>query len=126
MYHAEVTEDNHIVRNYTGLSLTTFKKRLGVHNQTFNDPTVSQTSLSKHIWELKKNNIEYTLKWRLVDQAKPFPPVTGICSLCIREKFYIMFFPNQADLNSRNEMFNNCRHKQSQLLIEKERKRKPG
>ena len=126
VYHATVTEENQIVRNYTGLTSTTFKKRLGVHTQTFNDPTVSQTSLSKHIWELKKKNIEYTLKWRLVDRAKPFSPVTGICALCIREKFYIMFRPNQADLNSRNEMFNNCRHKQSQLLVEKERKRKPG
>ena len=37
-----------------------------------------------------------------------------------------MFRPSQADLNSRNEMFNNCRHKQAKLLIEKERKRKPG
>ena len=118
MYHATVTEDNQTVRNYTGLSSTTFKKRLGVHNQTFND--------CQHNWELKENEIEYTLKWRLVDRAKPFSPVTGICALCTREKFYIIFFPNQADLNSRNEMFNNCRHKQSQLLIEKERKRKPG
>jgi hypothetical protein len=126
VYHAVVKDANHTVRNYTGLSSTTFKQRLGVHTQTFNDQTVSQTSLSKHIWDLKKKNIEYTLSWRLVDRAKPFSPVTGTCALCTREKFYIMFRPSQADLNGRNEMYNNCRHKQAKLLIQKERKRKPG
>ena len=32
-----------------GFSSTEFKKGLVVHRQTFNDPTVSQTSLSKYI-----------------------------------------------------------------------------
>ena len=126
MFLLTVTEEDQTARNYTGLTSTTFKARLGVHNQSFRDRDVNQTSLSKHIWELKDKNIKHTVSWRMVDKAKPFSPVTGVCALCIKEKFYIMFRPTQADLNSRSEIYSNCRHKQAKLLIEKERTRKPG
>jgi hypothetical protein len=126
IYHATVLQEDQTKNHYTGLTSTTFKARLGVHHQSFRDEEVNQTSLSKHIWDLKRKNIKYELGWEMVDRAKPFSPVTGVCALCIKEKYYIMFRPNQANLNSRNEIYSNCRHKRAALLIKKEKKRNPG
>lgn len=128
IYCATVTEEDQSTRTYTGLTSTTFKARLGVHHQSFRDKEVNQTSLSKHIWDLKSKNIKHTVSWALVDRAKPYSPITGLCNLCIKEKYYIMFRPTQANLNSRSEIYSNCRHKKSVLLIgkEKKKKRNPG
>ena len=53
IYQATVKSPTLETKTYIGLSSTEFKKRLGVHTQSFNDPTVNQTSLSKYIHELK-------------------------------------------------------------------------
>ena len=58
------------------------------------------------------------VSWRVLEKnIPPFNPVTGKCQLCIREKFYIIFKPHLASLNQRQEIFSNCRHKKSKLLI---------
>ena len=124
VYQTTVAQADQTTKTYIGATSTDFKARLGVHIQSFKNENINQTSLSKHIWELKKKGIDYTVSWKLVDKAKPFSPVSGVCSLCIREKFYIVFRPAQAELNSRNEMYANCRHKISKLLIPRESKRK--
>ena len=127
-----VAQADQTSKNYIGLTSCEFKARLAVHTQSFKDEELNQTSLSKHIHNLKKNNIDYTVTWKLVDRAQPFSPISGTCALCIKEKFYIMFRPTQAELNSRSEIYANCRHKRSKLLIpppppkKKKRKRKFG
>ena len=126
IYVATVTQDDQTKNHYTGLCSTTFKARLGIHKQSIKNEAINQTSLSKFIWKLKQKNIQYTLSWKLIDRAKPFSPITGSCALCLREKFYIMFSPASADLNSRSEIYCNCRHKQTVLLIKRERKKAPG
>ena len=108
---------------YIGLCSTDFKKRLAVHKHSFISED-NQTSLSKHIKKLKNRNIDYELSWKLVTKAKPFSPVSGICNLCIKEKFYILFHPEMATLNDRNEIYTNCRHKKPVLLVKKNRERK--
>ena len=50
-------------------------------------------------------------------------PIYGICILCNREIFYILFHPELSDLNSRSEFYSHCRHIKSKLLIKKERKK---
>ena len=55
--------------------------------------------------------------------SRTIRPISGKYVLFIKEKFYIMFRPTSADLNSRSEIFSNCRDKISKLLI-KERERK--
>ena len=128
VYEAKVTQDDQTQNFYTGLCSTTFKTRFGIHKNSFKNEEDNQTSLSKFIWSLKNKNLSYKLSWKLMDQATPFSPVSGNCALCTREKFYILFKPTSADLNSRNEIYNNCRHKIAVLLIKRERKRKkaPG
>ena len=124
VYECSVTQNNQKVNKYTGLCSTNFKARLAVHNQTFRDETVSKTSLSRFIWDLKRKNIKYSLSWRILDRGTPFSPVTGKCNLCTKEKFHIMFRPEGADINCRQEIFSACSHKKSRLLIPIERGRK--
>ena len=125
IYEATVTQDDQTKNCYTGLCSTEFKKRLGIHKHSFVSED-NQTSLSKFIWKLKEKHIGYEISWKLMDQAQPFSPISGKCALCIKEKFYIIFRPTSADLNSRSEIFSNCRHKSSKLLIKRARKKPPG
>ena len=54
-----------------------------------------------------------------VPLLKPFED-----DLCIKEKFHILFSPESATINSRDEVYSACRHKHSLLLIPRERKKK--
>ena len=98
-----------------------------MHKQSFKSENISQTSLSKFIWKLKKKGIKYETTWKIQDRGVPFNPLTNKCRLCTKEKFYILFKPERADINSRDEIFTPCCHRKSKLLIPPERKKKgPG
>ena len=75
-----------------------------------------RASLSKYIWELKKGNIQYTVTWKKLANARVFNPVNKSCQLCLREKYLIIFNPEGATLNRRSELFNTCRHRLRDLL----------
>ena len=100
IYQATVSQPNHDPKTYIGLTSTDFKARLGNHKQSFINPDTNQTSLSKYILELKDNQMEPKVSWKLVDRGKLFPPVTGVCQLCTKEAFYIIFKPEMAELNT--------------------------
>ena len=90
----------------------TFKKRFNAHNSDFrHSKNRKKTMLSKYVWHLKDNNIPYELSWSILGKAKSFNPVTGVCRLCLLEKYFIMFNSKDATLNSRDELYNPCRHK---------------
>ena len=111
-------------KTYIGLCSTDFKARLGVHRDSFKNPhkTNIQTSLSKHIHQLKaKNIIEPVVSWKLIDRGRTYSPITNVCQLCTREAYYIIFHPDSASLNSRSELFSACRHKKSKLLFPPEK-----
>ena len=74
------------------------------------------TTLSKHIWKLKGMNAPYDISWEILSRARVFNPVTRSCQLCLREKYLIMFQPESATLNSRDELFSTCRHRLKMLL----------
>ena len=74
------------------------------------------TTLSLHIWDLKDKGEDYVIEWKLIGRAQPFSPVSGTCNLCTLEKYHILFNPNQATLNKREEFTNFCLHKQKLLL----------
>ena len=124
IYQAKVTQPNAEEKTYIGLCSTEFKARLGVHTQSFNDPEVNQTSLSHYIHELKERQIEPTVSWKIVDRGQTYSPINGVCQLCTREAFHIIFHPESAELNSRSEIFSACRHKKSKLLFPPVRKKK--
>ena len=127
IYQATITQEDQTKNHYTGLCSTNFKARLAVHKQSFKSENISQTSLSKFIWKLKKKGIKYETTWKIQDRGVPFNPLTNKCRLCTKEKFYILFKPERADINSRDEIFTPCCHRKSKLLIPPERKKKgPG
>ena len=117
VYQATVSQPNENPKTYIGLTSTDFKARLGNHKQSFINPDSNQTSLSKYILEQKGKGIQPTVSWKLVDRGKVFSPVTGVCQLCTKEAFFIIFKPEMAELNARSELFSSCRHKKSALLF---------
>ena len=50
----------------------------------------------------------------MIDRAQPFNPITGQCRLCNLERFFIIFQPEKATLNSNLE--DKCPHKWPKLL----------
>ena len=117
VYRAELTRhDDNTKHTQTGCTVQ-FKQRHRSHRDSFSDPTKNQTSLSQYIWKhLKPNNISYDIKWDVVERGAPFNPSTGMCLLCLKEKYNIMKYPEGASLNQRNEFFSPCYHKDPQLI----------
>ena len=117
IYQATVTPENENSENSIGLTARTFKERWDEHKTSFRHERYAQeTTLSGYIWKLKKENKNFNISWKIVCRASPFSPVTGQCNLCTIEKWFIIFKPEMASLNSRNELGSHCRHKQSMLL----------
>ena len=52
----------------------------------------------------------------MVGKARPYSPSTDMCRLCLLEKSLMMMKPAWAELNNRDEFFNNCLHKSKLLL----------
>ena len=65
IYKATVTTNNtNDTKHYIGMTATTFKERYANHTSSFRHKKDSnKTELSKHIWKLKENNQDYTIKW---------------------------------------------------------------
>ena len=117
IYRATVNEEDGGVNTYTGLTCNELKTRWGAHKHSFNNLDANQTTLSSYLHELNRKKVNYDLTWEIIDHARPFNPVTGICALCMREFFYIAFNLDGASLNLRSEMFSSCRYKRRMLLI---------
>ena len=125
MYGAEVTRlDTNTTATYTGLSSPPFKNRVRGHlqdikNHNPSDPDChrSGTRLSRHVGELKTQNVPYRIDWKIIKETKTaYNPATNYCKLCTMEKYLIMFNPDDAKLNLRSEFFSHCRHKTQHLL----------
>ena len=124
-HNPDTNEDTQATETYTGITANTFKIRHGGHKSNFtHQKEAGATMLSSFIWNLKKKNIPYRIDWSVLGQAAPYNQVTGVCRLCLSEKYEILFFPENATLNQRSEFFTHCRHKESVLLVPKNRKRK--
>ena len=102
---------------YTGLTGGKFKDRWYKHSSDMrHEKDRNNTSLSAHVWELRDNNINFTLEWDFIEMAPTFNPVTKRCRLCLKEKFHIMYNRSSSSLNKRQEIFNTCRHRKQRLL----------
>ena len=121
IYRAEVKDENSNSKTYTGLTSNTFKMRYYGHRQSFEKEKLQHsTTLSSYIWDLKEKNIGFDIKWTAIDRAPRFNPITKKCRLCLKEKYYIIFQPEGAQLNERSELFSTCR--QRRKVVKKEHK----
>ena len=116
VYQAKVKTDSE-EQTYIGLTATTFKLRLANHKTSFKyESKRGTTTLSNYVWDLKNRGVEYDLEWSLIGRAQPFSPISGICNLCNLEKYHILFTPEMATLNKKDEINNWCPHKVKMLL----------
>ncbi len=118
IYQATVKTDNgEPEQTYVGLTANSFKTRYANHKASFkNEKKKSNTELSKYIWKLKENNIEYQITWRILKRARAYNPASDRCNLCLWEKFFIIYKPQLSTLNKRNELVTACRHSSKFIL----------
>lgn len=120
IYQATVTsaDNDNIKETYVGLTENSFKTRYYNHKTSFNNKNKQgATELSKFIWKLKEKNINFNIKWRILKHVSACLNGDLKCKLCISEKFYIIYKPYMASLNTRKEFINTCRHSSKYLLI---------
>ena len=102
---------------YVGLTANSFKERFRGHTSSFKHiDKKGETALSIYIWELKEKRIKFNIKWKILETANTFSPTNNKCMLCLREKYYIIYRPDLASLNQRNEIGSACRHKRKVTL----------
>ena len=118
IYRATVKgTDKDPVESYVGITSGEFKQRYTSHLASFKHSSKrSETTLSKHVWELRDRGVVPLVTWELIGHAPPYQPGRGNCALCLQEKYIIMYYKNLASLNSRTEVANTCRHRAKFLL----------
>ena len=117
VYGAEVTDlTTGTKETYTGLTDGTLRDRIAKHEGNFRHRHQPGTRLSDHVWKLKDKGSPFTVTWQILCRASSFNPSSGLCRLCLKEKWWIMFKPATATLNMRNEIYASCRHRASKLL----------
>jgi hypothetical protein len=74
-----------------------FKTRYTNHKTSFNNyEKRHSTELCKYIWNLKNNNISFSIRWKILKRAKSYCNASKRCNLCIWEKYFIICKPNVA------------------------------
>ena len=114
VYQATVRSNN---RTETYVGTTEFKTRWRNHQVSFiNEKRKSDTEQSKHLWQLKRKQENFTIKWKILAKAKAYTNIKKRCNLCLTEKLFIITKPHLATLNKRNELVSTCRHKRKYIL----------
>ena len=76
---------------YIGQTSTTFKARLGNHLRDFKlESRRKNTELSKFIWRLKGEMVEWHLTWEKIKSSEVFQRESKVCKLCMDEKMEII------------------------------------
>jgi hypothetical protein len=60
--------------------------------------------------------VNYTITWRIISKCRPTNANSNRCNLCLTEKFFIIYHPKMATLNTRNELASSCKHLKKFLL----------
>ena len=118
IYRADVFNDKNSEKKfYFGLACTLFKERYRNHTRdSKHEKYENCTELAKYIWQLKRSNINFSIKYSIASKVSGNPS-SIICPLCITEKLCITKFLNNKDLlNEKPELNNKCRHLNKFLL----------
>ena len=87
------------------------------HNTTFNNPAYRfESALADYIWDIQcpdrcyergnqecEHSINYKLTWKILSRAPGYNPITGMCRLCFKGIFFILFHPETASLNKKTD-----------------------
>ena len=103
IYKATVTTTSGNARTYTGMTEHEFKTRYKNHKLSFKDQKHSHdTVLSKHIWDLKDENIDYKINWRIIKRTSAYKGKPSRCNICLAEKLCILTAENACAFYTRN------------------------
>ena len=70
----------------------------------------SRTELAKYIWQLKRDNISFSVKWTIITKVYGSPNPL-LSKLCLTKKLWIINFINDGNMfNKRLELLSRCRH----------------
>ena len=117
VYKAEVSSSTGVEKEYLGQTNVTFKTRWNNHKNECKLPHKEKaTCLSKYIWQLKREETDYTINWSVACVAGPYSRETKKCQLCIMEKTLIALQDNGRGLNRRREILTKCWHKDKHVL----------
>ena len=89
---------------------------INIYSHSYALPMLLVTVVLLILIEIADQGVNYILEWSIIARGKGFNPTTRSCQICLREKYFIMFRPEGATLNSRDELFNTCRHRTKLLL----------
>ena len=119
VYNACITTDENTTgKNYIGLTEGTFKQRHTQHKLSFRHRKyANSTELSKHIWKLKDDKKDYTIKWSIITSASAYNNRSKRCNLCLAEKLHIIKSDKTNLLNKRSELISKCRHENKYYLM---------
>ena len=99
-------------RSYIGQAASTFKLRFNNHVNSFiNLAKKHSTTLSSYVWNLKRREMEHTIRWSIESEPKPYTGGGRTCELCIIEKTMIARSKPDESLNRRTEIMAKCRHR---------------
>ena len=112
IYQANVTTtDGTNPQEYIGMTANNFKQRYNNHLKSFrNEKYANETELSKHIWDLKRKNIPFSLTWSVLKRAATYSAGRKRCNLCLEEKLMILKADKRNLLNKRTEIISKCHH----------------
>ena len=80
------------VDTYVGLTERKFITRHTEHYRNFNNRNPkNSTSLSRKIWNIEDNNQNFELKWKILQNCRPYQPGSSECKLCLTEIYFIIF-----------------------------------
>ena len=116
VYQANVITNNEC-KEYFGTAEGEFKLRYNNHTMSFRHKKhVNNTELSKYLWKLKKENIDYNLQWSIKAYGSLYKCGTRKYDLCLAEKMIIARSDPKKLLNKRTELVSKCRHRNKFLL----------
>ena len=113
VYKATISTSNaNDTKHYIGMTSSTFKERYRNHIKSFTHKKYSnETELSKHIWHLKLNKTDFTIKWSIIKKSISYTGGSKRCNLCLEEKLNILKEKDNCLLNKRSEIISACQHK---------------
>ena len=115
-YQATVTSKGDI-KTYIELLEIPLKERYRNHIKDFNNSKYrNSTEVTKHIWQLKENNKDFEMDWKIVKRTNSVQN-SGRCNLWLYEKLFIITsIDDRRLLNKRSELISKCRHKNKVLV----------
>ena len=112
VYQATITTATKPARHYFGLTEGNFKTRYNAHMHSFRtEQGKKATELSKYVWDLKSEDLEYDIKWKMAQKAAPYRCGSRRCDICLSEKAVIATGDPLSMLNKRAEIVSTCRHR---------------